>query len=104
MLSTDSPLSWLHTSPLSVKISFLQGLFERTAKVDNKTRSVSVTTLPIHAPDVFKLLIEVGVQPSWFSQDPPIISVPAEDAARIPLFNPIVMSDNFKRVLSLSKK
>ena len=104
MLSTDSPLSWLHTSPLSVKISFLQGLFERTAKVDNKNKSVSVTTLPIHAQDVFKLLIEVRAQPKWLSRDPPIISVPAEDAARIPLFNPIIMSDNFKRVLALYKK
>src|SRR5437870_5411360 len=99
----DAPLEWLHTSPLSVKISFLQGLFERTAKVDNKTRSLSLTTLPIHAQDVFMLLIEVGAQPSWFSRDPPMISVPVEDAARIPLFNPIIMSDNFKRVLALSK-
>ena len=104
VLSSDSPLSWLHTSPLSVKISFLQGLFERTAKVDNKNRSVSVTTVPIHAPDVFRLLIEVGVQPSWFSRDPPIIRVRVEDAAGVPLFNPIIMSDNFKRVLALSKK
>ena len=104
MMPPDAPLGWLHTSPPSVKISFLQGLFERTAKVDNKTRSVSVTTLPIHALDVFKLLIEVRAQPKWLSRNPPIISVLAEDAARIPLFNPIVMSDNFKRVLSLSKK
>ncbi len=103
-MSTDSPLSWLHTSPFSVKISFLQGLFERTAKVDSKTRSVSVTTLPNHALDVFKLLIEVEVQPSWSSRDPPIISVSVEDAARVPLFNPIIMSNNFKRVLALSKQ
>ena len=104
MMPPDTPLEWLHTSPTSVKISFLQGLFERTARVDNNTRSVSVTTLPIHAQDVFKLLIEVGVQPSWFSRDPPIISVRVEDAARVPLFNPIIMSDSFKRVLALSKK
>ena len=103
MMPPDTPLEWLHTSPTSVKISFLQGLFERTARVDNKTRSVSVTTLPIHAQDVFKLLIEVGVQASWFSRDPPIIRVRVEDAARVPLFNPIIMSDNFKRVLALSK-
>src|SRR5437879_7999670 len=102
MMPPDAPLEWLHTSPPSVKISFLQGLFERTAKVNNKTRSVSVTALPIHALNVFKLLLEVGAEPKWLSQDPPIISVPAEDAARIPLFNPIVMSDNFKRVLALS--
>ena len=104
MMPPDTPLEWLHTSPPSVKISFLQGLFERTAKVYSKTRSVSVTTLPIHALDVFKLLTEVRAQPKWLSRDPPIISVPAEDAARIPLFNPIIMSDNFKRVLALSKK
>ena len=100
----DAPLEWIHTSPPSVKISFLQGLFERSAKVDDKSRSVLVTAVPIHAPDVFNLLIDVGAKPSWLSRDPPIIRVPAEDAARIPLFNPIVMSDNFKRVLSLSKK
>ncbi len=103
-MSTDSPLSWIHTSPLSVKVSFLQGLFARTAKVDSKTRSVKVTTLPIHAADVFKLLIEVEVQPTWFSRNPPVISVSAEDAARVPLFNPIIMSNNFKRVLALSKQ
>ena len=103
MMPPDAPLEWLHTSPLSVKISFLQGLFERTAKVDNKTKSVSVATLPIHAQDVFKLLIEVGVQPSWFSRDPPIIRVRVEDAAGVPLFNPIIMSDDFKKVLALSK-
>jgi len=100
----DAPLEWIHTSPPSVKISFLQGIFERSAKVDDKNRSVLVTALPIHAPDVFKLLTEVEAQPSWLSRDPPIIRVSVEAAARIPLFNPIVMSDNFKRVLSLSKK
>ncbi|MGA2875872.1 MAG: hypothetical protein ABSE82_10105 [Nitrososphaerales archaeon] len=102
-MSWEPPLGWIHTSPRTFKISFIQGLFESAGEIDSETRTVSVCILPIHASSVFSLLAELDAKPVWLSKDPPIIRISVEDAAQIPVFSPRVLSDKFHLLQALLK-
>lgn len=102
-MSWEPPLGWIHTSPRSFKVSFIQGLFESAGEIDSATRTVSICTLPIHASTVFSLLVELDATPSWLSVEPPIMRISIEDAAKIPVFSPIILSDKFNMLQTLLK-
>ena len=97
----ESPLSWILTASRNVKVSFLQGFFERAARVDEDNRRVAVNVTPFNAPIVLKLLLEVGAYP-LASKEPTGLVVTVDDAARVPLFSPLT-SRKHAKVLSLAK-
>ena len=99
----SDPLDWLLRSPESFKVRFLQGLFERSAQLDETRGVVTIVQPPQVSTLVFEILASVGAAPVWTRQDPPTIAVPLDKAETIPLFSPVAMSDTFRRVLAFKK-
>jgi hypothetical protein len=102
-MSQAPPLGWIHTSPRSFKIAFLQGLFENVGEIDSNKRIVSVCVFPQYKESVFSILAELDAKPVWLSTDPPFIAISIEDAARIPVFSPTIQSENYLLLQKLLK-
>jgi hypothetical protein len=95
---SESELDRVKSAPRDLRVVYLQGFFEKSAKVVAKDRLV---LLPVSS---LYLLRELDVATHIFGTDPNSIAVSINDAERIPLFNPAGGSRKYKRVASLATK
>jgi hypothetical protein len=101
---SESELDRLQSAPRDLRIVYLQGFFEKSAKVSAKDRIVLLPVSSLYLLNVIRLLRELDVATHIFGTDPISIAVSASDAARVPLFNPETKSRKYRQVVSLAAK
>ncbi len=99
---SDFRTQWMRTAPNHLKIAFLQRLFESSAIVNAESKCVCVPVPPSHLNDVIRLLKDVGASAKVVGTDPIMVALGIEEAARIPLFNPQIMSKKYQEVASMA--
>jgi len=101
---SESELDRVKSAPRDLRVVYLQGFFEKSAKVVAKDRLVLLPVSSLYLLNVLRLLRELDVATHIFGTDPNSIAVSINDAERIPLFNPAGGSRKYKRVASLATK
>lgn len=87
-------MDWVLTAPEEMRIWFVRGLADSDGDVDVRDRSVSITSQP-NTELVSRLLTSLGVHNSVSREsgrDMARVSFSVPDAARIGVFNPVVMT------------
>jgi hypothetical protein len=92
----------MRTAPADFKVAFLQGLFESAGEVNVRSKAVWVPVPPSHLNEVVRILRDVGVSAHVVGTDPIMVAVDIEDAARIPLFSPVVRSQKYQDAVALA--
>jgi len=87
-----------------LRVIFLQSFFERSAEISVKDGLVILSVSSFHLLNILRLLKELGVTTHIFGTEPVSLAVSVADAAKIPLFNPVTKSENYRQVMSLVSK
>ena len=96
----ESSLSWIHSAPPGVKVSFLQGFFESAGEIDDSTMTLVAPVLPSLIEDILRLLIELDVKPALVGIDPPTIALDLRVIKRVPLLSPVIKDGKYYDVQS----
>jgi hypothetical protein len=97
----ESSLNWIHTSPQSVRISYLQGFFEAAGEIDASTMTLVVPVLPCFIGDILLMLVGLSVKPVVVDLDPPTLAFDLRVVKRIPLLSPMVKDGMYYDVKSV---
>lgn len=91
----ESSLSWIHTAPEGVRISFLQGFFESAGEIDDSTMTLVAPVLPSFVEDILRLLVELGVRAAVVGIDPPTIALDLRVVRTFPLLSPVIKDGKY---------
>lgn len=99
---SDSEVGRIQSASRDLRVVYLQGFFEKSAKVLVRERLVLLPVSSLYLLNIIRLLRELNVATHILGTDPISIAVSVSDAAKIPLFNPD--TKNYKQILSLAAK
>jgi hypothetical protein len=92
---------WFYSFPRDLRLTFLQGLFEKMAYVDPACCQVTIPVGSHYLPSIMYALDEMGVVAHVVGANPLRVSLSLKDVAKLPLFSPDVKDGKYYRVLSL---
>ena len=90
------------SAPVQVKVAFLQGLFEYSGVIDKQAKCVRIPIQASYLNQLVRMLKEVGASPHIVGTEPVTVEIGVEEAARIPLFNPVTPSRKYQDATSLA--